>query len=135
MSLEILISPIWNLNKWSVFLLMFSDVIFHIKTFSTNMTFSTLSIWLFKWKRHFRQCNVKSVENITKRNENNRTPTKKRLDFFLVPVWRFQYFKHLLQNPNLKLMASFLHNHYWAYNFLRPWDLGKNVLLSRLGFD
>ena len=76
-----LISQTWNPNKSNAFLLMFSDVTFHIETFSTNMTFTTLSLGLFIWKRHLGQCNVKSVENISKRNENNGTPTKKALDF------------------------------------------------------
>ena len=90
-----------------LFLLMFSDVTFHIETFSTNMTFTTLSIWLFRWKRHFRQCNVKSVKNISRRYENNQTPTKKHLIFFgsFLEIWIFQKF---LQNPNKKLIASFL---------------------------
>ena len=48
---------------------------------------------------------------------------KKITWFFLVPVCRFQYFRHLLQNPNLKLMSSFPNNHYWAYTFLIPWAL------------
>ena len=41
----------------------------------------------------------------------------------MVPVSRFQYFRHLLQNPNLTLMSSFPNNHYWAYTFLNPWAL------------
>ena len=92
---------------------MFSDVTFHIETFSTNMTFTTLSIWLFRWKRHFRQCNVKKYEN-------NQTPTKKHLIFF-GSVLEISIFQTFLQNPNLKLMASFLNNHYWSYTFLNPW--------------
>ena len=79
---EILISLTWNPKQSSAFLLMFSDVTFHIETFSTNMTFTTLFISLFIWKRHLRQCNVKSVENISRRNENNGTPTNKAPYFF-----------------------------------------------------
>ena len=41
----------------------------------------------------------------------------------MVPVWRFQYFRQLLPKPNLKLMASFPNNNYWAYTFLNPWAL------------
>ena len=74
-----------NPKNQVLFMLMFSDVTFYIKTFSTNMTFITLSIGIFTWKRHLRQCNVKSVENISRRNENNGTPTKKHM-IFLVPV-------------------------------------------------
>ena len=88
------------------------------------MTLTTLSIWIFTWKIHLRQGNVKSVENISRRNKNNRTPTKKE-PIFWVPVWRFQNFRHLLQNPNLTLMSSFPNNHYWAYTFLNHWALTK----------
>ena len=41
------------------------------------MPFTTL----FIWKRHLGQCNVKSEENIERKNENNGTPMKKGLDF------------------------------------------------------
>ena len=64
------------------FFLIFSDVTFHIETFSTNITFTSLTICLFIWKRHLGQCNVKSVENISRRNKNNQTRLKKTLDFF-----------------------------------------------------
>ena len=121
---EILISTTSNPKLSSAFLLVFSDVTFHIETFSTNMTLKNLFLWLFTWKRHLRQCNVKSVENISRRNENNRTPTKKA-PLFLVPVWRFQYFRNLLKNPNLKLMASCPNNHYWAYVALSDPDTMK----------
>ena len=51
---------------------------------------------------------------------------------FLVPVWRFQYFRPLLQNPNLILMSSFPNNHYWAYTFLNPWALILNGIYDHL---
>ena len=121
---EILKSPTRNKKQSSAFLLMFSDVTFHFETFPTNMTFTAWFMWLFIWKRNLRQFNVKSVENISRRNENHGTHAKKALGF-LVPGWRFQYFRHLLQNPNLKLMASFPNNHYWSYTFLNPWALFK----------
>ena len=101
---------------------MVSDVTFHIEMFSTNMTFTTLSICIFTWKIHLRQRNVKSVENISRRNGNSGTPTKKNMNYW-VPVWRFKYFRHTLQNPNLKLMSSFPNNHNWAYTFLILWAL------------
>ena len=69
-------------KKIKCFLVMFSDVTFHLETFSINLTFTTLSLCIFTWKRHFRQCNVKSVDNISRRNENNGTATKKAPDFF-----------------------------------------------------
>ena len=110
---------------------MFSDVTFHIETFSTNMTFITFSIRIFTWKRHLRQCNVKSVENILKKEMIITEHINKKHQIFLVPVWRYQYFIHLLQNPNLKLMASFLNNHYWSYTFLNPWAL-KKIFIFRI---
>ena len=125
---EILKSPTRNQKQSSAFLLMFSDVTFYLETFPTNMTFTTWFIWLFIWKRHLRQCNVKSVENISRRNENHATLTKKALCFVLVSGWRFQYFRHLLQNPNLKLMANFPNNHYWSYTFLNPWALMNKAI-------
>ena len=41
----------------------------------------------------------------------------------MVPLWRFQYFRHHLQNQNLILMSIFPNNHYWAYTFPIPWAL------------
>ena len=48
---------------------------------------------------------------------------QKSIWFLLVPVQRFQYFRHILQNPNLKIITSFPNNHYWAYTFLNLWAL------------
>ena len=106
---------------------------FHIEMFSTNMTLTTLSIWIFTWKIHLGQYSVKCVDNISRRNENNGKPTKKHLIFF-IPVWRFQYFRHLLQNPNLKLMSSFPNNHYRAYTFLVSWALKKIYIYDLISF-
>ena len=55
---------------------------------------------------------------------------QKRHKIFLVPVWRLQYFRHILQNPNLKQMASCPNNHYWAYTFLNPWALKQTATSS-----
>ena len=55
----------------------------------------------------------------------------KKHQIFMVPVWRFQYFRHLLQNPNLKLIASFPNNHYWAYTFLNPWAFMKTFCILK----
>ena len=62
-------------------------------------------------EKTFKAMNVKSLENISRRNEHNGTPKKSTL-FLLVTVWRFQYFRHILPNPNPKIMASFPNNHY-----------------------
>ena len=71
-----------NKNNQVLFLLMFSYVTFHLETFPTNMTFKTSFIWLYIWKRLVWQCNVKSVENISGRKENQGTHAKKALGFF-----------------------------------------------------
>ena len=48
--------------------------------------------------------------------------------YFLVPVWRFQHFRHILQNPKLKLMATSFSNHSLDLNL---WALSKdNVSLT-----
>ena len=91
---------------------------------ASGLTFTTWFIWLIIWKRHLRQCNVKSVKNMLWRNENHKHLQKNQL-YFLVPGWKFQYFRYLLQNPNIKLMASFPNNHYLSYTFLNPWALNN----------
>ena len=59
----------------------------------------------------FKAMQCKKCKNISQRNENNGTPTKKHL-IFIVPVQRFQYFRNILQTPNHKIMANFPNNHY-----------------------
>ena len=108
---------------------MFSDVTFHIESFSTDITFTTLSIWIFTWKRHLTQCNVKSVKIF--QEEMRITEHLQKNHLFFVLVWWFPYFRHLLQNPNLILLSSITNNHYWAYAFLNPWALTDlNVFCS-----
>ena len=102
---------------------MFSDVTFKIETFSTNMAFTTLSKWIFTRKRHLKQCNVKSVKNISRRNENNGIPSKEAPTFFWFLWGDFNISDIFLQNPSLILMSYFPNNHYWAYTFLNPWAL------------
>ena len=47
---------------------------------------------------------------------------KKTIVFF--GSWlEFQYFRHLLKNPNLLLMAGFPNNHFLYYTFPNPWAL------------
>ena len=55
---------------------MFYDVLFHLETFSTNVTWPTWSMWLSMWKRHFGHRNVKSVVNISRKNRESRTTCK-----------------------------------------------------------
>ena len=62
------------------------------------------------WKRQLRHSNVKSVENIKRQNNNHQTHANKALSFFLVPIWRFQHFKYILQNPKLKQIATRFRN-------------------------
>ena len=100
----------------------FFDVTFKLETVSTNMTFTTHSIWLFKWKRHLRQCNVKSVKHTLRRNNNKKCTCKKSTWFLLFLVGNLNilniFFK--IQNLNkrkLKLVVPIvpwnikLHNH------------------------
>jgi hypothetical protein len=71
--------------------------------------------------------NVMFVGKFSRWNLTPENISKKNTWLFLVPGWRFQYFRHLLQNPNLKLMAGFPNNHYWSYTFLNPWALREKV--------
>ena len=112
---EILKFPTWNQKQISAFLAnVFWCQISCWNIFQKN-SFPTLSIWIFTWKRHLRQCNIKSVENMSRKNENKEKPTKKSAWSSLVPVWIFQYFRHYFKNPFPKIMACFSNNHYWAY--------------------
>ena len=61
---------------------MFSDAKFHVEMFPQTWHLQLILYEYSHGKRRFRQCNVKSVKNISRRNENNRTPTKKAPDFF-----------------------------------------------------
>ena len=70
-----------NQKTLSVFLLMFSIVTFHLDIVSANMTFTNQSM-IIHVKIYRRQCNVISVENISRRNKNHITLEKKRLHFF-----------------------------------------------------
>ena len=120
----------WNLElgtkKYQVlFLQLFSYLTFHLETVTTSMTFK----WFFLWKRHFRQCCLKSVSNISRRSMNHKCTCKtstwficichvcgnsfkmkcyirkhlqKKNLIFLVPSLRFQHFRHLLQNSKLQ---------------------------------
>ena len=121
------VKDVWNVKisilkpkkKLVVLLRIFSDVTFHPETVSTNIT---QSIWLFIWKRQFRHRNVKSVENISRRNKNCKTCAKKNTLFFLVPIWIFQHFRHLLQNPKPKWMANCFSNHSLDLYFSKSLD-------------
>ena len=68
-------------KKLVLVLQMFSNVTFYLETISTNRTYTTLSIWLFMWKRQLRHCNVKSVNNISRKTQNHKTCAKKALIF------------------------------------------------------
>ena len=47
---------------------------------------------------------MSKVQKIFQEEKNHKTCAKKIV--FLVPIWRFQHFRHLLQNPKLKRMAN-----------------------------
>ena len=70
--------------------------------------------------RHLRHCNVKSVKSISRRNKNHETIANKK-----IASLRFQHFRPLLQNPKLKLMASFFFNNHsmdlYSPKSLDPW--------------
>ena len=112
------LKDVWNVEnsnlepkkKLVLVLQMFSDVTFHQETISTNMTYTTLYMWLFMWKRQLRHSNVKSVRTISRKTRIRKHVQKKDL-VFLVPFRWFQHFKHLLKNLKLKLMAILFINH------------------------
>ena len=74
---------------------MLSYVKFCLETFFINMAFKTYSTGLVIWKRHLRQCNVKSVKKISQEELGiANAPEKKHLIF--IPSWRSQHVKQLL---------------------------------------
>ena len=87
---EMLKSLTLNQKTSSDFLLMFSNVTFHLEIVLTNMTFTNQSM-IIHVKNLKRQCNVISVENILRRNENHKTLPHKTIFsfFFLVEVASF----------------------------------------------
>ena len=130
------VKDVWNIEisgqerkkKPVLFLQMFFNVTFLLETFPTNMTFATWFIWLLIWKRHLWQCNVKSIENISRRNKNHKTLAKKALVFF-GSLLEISIFQTSFTNPNLKLMAGFSNNHYCSYTFLNPLALKQFLFL------
>ena len=123
---EILKSPTRNLKKNVIFLQVFRDSHLFLKFFLHFWHCIAWSVF-FHMNSHINQVvNVMFVANVSRWNATSENISKKTTWFFLVPGRRFQYFRHLLQNPNLNVMASFSNNHYWAYTFLNPWALLKS---------
>ena len=62
------------------------------------------------WKRQLRHLNVKSVENISRRNKNHKTCAIRALSFFgsYLEISTFQIY---FTNPKLKWMATCFSNH------------------------
>ena len=132
-SLEVLdfVKDVWNVRisnlepKKNVVLIlwMFSYVTYYPETISTNMTYTTKSIWLFMWKRQLRHINVKSVENISRRNKNHKTCAKKALTFFwfLIGDFNIPSIFYKIQNWNEWQLVSVITH--WTYSFLNPWAL------------
>ena len=115
---ELLRSPTWNQKNLCFFLQMFCDVTFHPNTISTNMTKTTETIWLLMWKRQLRHGNVKSVENISRRNKNYKTCAKKTLSvfWFLFGDFNISNIFYKIQNLNeWQLVSVIIH---WPYTFL-----------------
>ena len=122
---EILKSPTRNQKKTSAFFASVLWFSFLLEIFSTLLTLHCPKC-LFHMNDHINQVvNVMFVGKVSRWKVTSENISKKSTWLFLVPDRRFQYFRHLLQNPNLKLMASFPNNHYWAYTFLNPWALLK----------
>ena len=110
-----------------LFLQMFSDVTFHLETISTNMTYTTKYIWLFMWKSQLKHSNVKSVENISRRNKNHKTCAKKALTFFGFVFGDFNISNifYKIQNLNEWQLVSLITH--WTYTFLNPWALDSPI--------
>ena len=116
---EILISPNWNPKPSSSFLAnVFWCHISYWNIFHKPDIYNFIYINIHMEKTF--KDNVKSVENISRKMGITEHLQKKVPDFFLVPVWICQYFRHISQNPNLILISSFSNNQYWAYTFLNP---------------
>ena len=60
---------------------MFFIVTFHLEIVSANKTFTNQSM-IIHVKKNRRQCNVISVENISRRNKNIGILAKKAIHFF-----------------------------------------------------
>ena len=120
---EILKSLTRNPKKPSAFFANVFWFSFLLEIFSTLLTLHCLKC-LFHMNSRIKQVvNVIFVANVSRWNATSENISKKSTWFFLVPGRRFQYFRHLLQNPNLKVMASFSNNHYWPYTFPNHWAL------------
>ena len=79
---------------------------FILKLFSQT-SHSQLNLYDFSYGKGIKgNANFKSVENITRRDNNHRTLGKNTW-IVVVPSWRFHNFRHILLNQKLKLMASF----------------------------
>ena len=123
---EILKSPSRNQKQSSAF---FADVFwcqisswnFFHKHGICNLIYMTIHM-----EKTFKAMQCQKCRKYFKTKWESRNTCKTSTWFFWVPGWRFQYFRHLLQNPNLKLMAGFPINHYWSYTFLNPWALSKS---------
>ena len=63
-----------NLEPKKTWCFFFANVFWcYISTGNYLLTSTTESIWLFMWKRQFKHSNVKSTENISRRNKNHKT--------------------------------------------------------------
>ena len=122
---EMLRSPTWNQNKCGAFFAnVFWCYISSGKYFHKH-DIGNLSIWLIMWKRQLRHSNVKSVENISRRNKNHKTCGKKALSFFWFLFWDFNISNifYKMQNLNEWQLVSVITH--WTYTFLNPWALAQ----------
>ena len=94
------------------------------KSFFADIFWSCISSWNFSHKndiynliymtihieKTFKAMQCQMCRKYFKKKWESQNTCRKSTWFFLVPGWRFQYFRHLLQNPNLKLLAGFPNN-------------------------
>ena len=126
---EILKSPTRNQRKSSIFFCWcFLMSHFILKLFPQTWHFQ-LDLYDYSYGKDISGNAMSKVWKIFQEEMKITVHLQKSTWFFLVPGWRFQYFRHILQNPNLKLMAGFPNNHYWSYTFLNPWALKKKIYI------
>ena len=120
---EILKSPTRNQKQSSAF---FADV-FWCRISSWNFSHKhdiySLIYMNIHMEKTFHAMQCQKCRKYFKKKWESQNTCKKSTWFFLAPGCRFQYFRHLLQNPNFKLITGFPNNHYWSYTFLNPWAL------------
>ena len=125
--LDMIWSPTWNYKKVggdfaNVFWCNISSKNCFHKHDIYNLVYMIIPV-----KMQLMHKNVKSVENILRRNKNHKTHAIKALRF-LVPIWRFQNFRHILQNPKLKQIATLFSTH--SLDLCLPKSLSTSLFMA-----